>query len=213
MKFKGLEVSVSGSVYPPTEDSFLLAKHAPSLKGRILDMCTGSGIAALTNAKANPDNEVIGVDINPESIDCAKKNAKANNIKNARFFVSDLFDNVEGEFDGMMCNPPYLPSEEIDPETGITISFNDGLRPDGKSAEAALSGGKDGREFTDRFIDECKAHLKEGGKALLLQSSLNDISLTIEKLGKKGFKAKVIDEESFFFEKIFVLEFSFKTPR
>ena len=212
-KKEDLEIEVFGSVYPPTEDSFLLAKHAPTLKGRILDMCTGSGIAALTNAKTNPRNEVIGVDINPEAVRCATKNAKANKIKNASFFVSDLFDKVEGKFDGILCNPPYLPSEEFDPETGITVSFNDGLRPDGDSAEAALISGKDGREFTDRFIDECRAHLEDGGKVLLLQSSLNDIGLTIARLEAKGFKARVMGKESFFFEEIFILEFSCKSSR
>jgi len=87
------------------------------------------------------------------------------------------------------------------------------MLPDGKSAEAALIGGKDGREFTDRFIAQCRAHLKDGGKVLLLQSSLNDIDQTIAKLREKGFKAKVIGKESFFFEEIFVVEFSGKSSR
>ena len=73
-----VEITAIGSVYPPSEDSHLLAKHAPILKGRILDMCTGSGICALTNAMANSGNEVIGADINSEAVKCAKQNAETN---------------------------------------------------------------------------------------------------------------------------------------
>jgi len=205
-KNEDVEIKVFGSVYPPTEDSYLLAKHAPPLKGRILDMCTGSGIAALRNAKANPGNEVIGVDINPEAVRCATKNAEANNIKNARFFVSDLFDKVEGKFDGITCNPPYLPCEEFDPETGITISFNDDSGPKDKAAEVALSGGKEGREFTDRFIDQAGKFLRHRGSILLLQSSLNNINKTIKAFKSVDMDAKVVGKEDLFFEKLYVLK-------
>jgi release factor glutamine methyltransferase len=187
-----LKIALTGSVYPPSEDSYLLAKHAPKLKGRILDMCTGSGIAALTNAKENPDNEVVGADINPDAVECAKQNANTNNIENARFIQSDRFKNIEGKFDGILCNPPYLPDIDLDLE-----------------AETALSGGKTGREFTDRFLDEVGNYLKPNGEFLLIQSSINDKEKTIQKLEKKGFKAEVIDQESFFFEKIFLLRISF----
>lgn len=183
---------VFGSVYSPSEDSFLLAKHAPKLKGRILDMCCGSGIQALTNAKANPDNEVIGVDINPEAVECASKNANTNKITNARFIQSDLFEKVEGEFDGILCNPPYLPETES-----------------GNEAELSLSGGETGREFTDRFLDEFEKYLKKGGDVLLIQSSINSKDKTIQRLNEKGFKAEVIDQDAFFFEKIFVIRISF----
>jgi release factor glutamine methyltransferase len=191
MKSQGLKIDVSGSVYPPSEDSYLLAKHAPKLKGRILDMCTGSGICALTNAKENPKNKVIGADINPEAIECAKKNAALNGIQNAEFIQSNLFEKVNGKFDGILCNPPYLPETEI-----------------GNEAEMALSGGKTGREFTDRFLDGVGKCLADHGTALLLQSSINDKDKTMKKLEDIGFIAEVIDSESFFFEKLFVIKLS-----
>lgn len=187
-----VRISVSGSVYSPSEDSFLLAKHATELKGRILDMCTGSGICALENAKENTENDVIGADISPEAVECASRNAKENKTRNARFIQSDLFENVEGKFDGIICNPPYLP------ETGITTD-----------TELALSGGKTGREFTDRFIDEIGKHLNRNGTVLLIQSSINDKERTIQRLAELGFKAETAGQESFFFEKIFVIRFFF----
>jgi release factor glutamine methyltransferase len=192
MKQDKLKISVIGSVYPPSEDSYLLAKHAEKLKGRILDMCAGSGIAALKNALENPENEVIGADINPEVVECATKNAKTNNIENAQFIQSDLFKNIKGKFDGILCNPPYLPDLDLH-----------------QDAELALSGGKTGREFTDRFLDEFDEYLSDGGVVLLIQSSINDKEKTIEILNKKGFKSEVIDQEGFFFEKIFLIKVSF----
>jgi release factor glutamine methyltransferase len=189
---ENVKISALGSVYSPSDDSYLLAKHAPELKGRILDMCTGSGILALTNAKANSVNDVIGVDINPEAVKCAKENAKANRITNVRFIQSDLFEKVEGKFDGIICNPPYLPDSDLNID-----------------AELALSGGKTGREFTDRFLDEVAHYLNEKGRILLIQSSINDLEKTMKRLENKGFRAETIDQDSFFFEKIFVLRVSF----
>ena len=186
-----LNISASGSVYPPSEDSFLLAKHAAELKGRILDMCTGSGICALKNAKANPENEVIGADINQEAVECATENAKANNIGNTKFIQSDLFQNVPQKFDGILCNPPYLPDLDVD-----------------KKTELPLSGGKTGREFTDRFIEQVSDHLNIGGAVLLIQSSINDKDKTLKRLSEPGFIGEVIDQESFFFEKLFLIRFA-----
>lgn len=192
MNPNGLKLDIAGSVYPPSEDSFLLSKYAPMLKGRILDMCTGSGVCALANAKANPENEVIGADISLEAVECATRNAHANKIKNARFLQSDLFQKTEGRFDGMLCNPPYLPEPGLD-GTG----WNE--------AEIALSGGKTGREFTDRFLGEFGKYLEKDGKLLLLQSSINDVELTMKKAQGQGFDAKIIGKESFFFERLFVI--------
>jgi release factor glutamine methyltransferase len=192
IKAGDVDIAVSGSVYPPAEDSFLLAKHAKKLRGRVLDMCSGSGICALTNAKANPDNEVIGADVNPEAVQCATKNAQDNNIKNASFIQSDLFEKTGGGFDAILCNPPYLPDAHADQA--------------GKGAEIALSGGKTGREFTDRFLEEACGHLNPGGTLLLIQSSINDLEKTMEWLKNKGFNAEVADQETFFFEKIFLVK-------
>ena len=191
-----MELSVSGSVYSPAEDSFLLAKHSVTLKGRILDFGCGSGIQALANAKANPSNEVIGVDINPEAVACATGNAKRNKIRNARFVVSDLFgslNGMEGKFDGIIFNPPYLP--DIESESKFVLR-----------AELALGGGITGREITNRFLGEFDAYLNGSGVLLLLQSSINGIDETIRKLEEKGFAAEIVSQESFFFEKLYVLK-------
>lgn len=189
--FNGLSLSVSDGVYEPAEDSFLLAKHASALKGRVLDMGTGCGISALANAKANPDNEVIGADTSPEAVRCATENAKANKLTNARFVVSDFFDRVEGEFDAIIFNPPYLPTEYKE-------------RVDGP-LNLAFDGGKDGRRVLERFLGEFDSHMKPGGALLLLQSSINGPVKTRRFLERLGYKVALEGREDFFFESIWAL--------
>ncbi len=188
---EGVELSIQDSVYEPAEDSLLLAKHATKLKGRVLDMGTGSGIAALANAKANPGNEVVGADVSPEAIACASENARKNGIRNARFLVSDFFSSVQGRFDAMMFNPPYLPTEYNERVAG--------------SLNLAFDGGKDGRKVLDRFLKEFDSHMNPGGTLLLLQSSLNGPRKTRSALEKLGYKVRLIGRQDFFFESIWVV--------
>jgi release factor glutamine methyltransferase len=194
LEFEGLVISISPDVYEPAEDSFLLAKYAKTLRGRILEIGCGSGIASLNAAKADSANEVIGVDINPHAVALAQKNAKANKITNAGFMESNLFTNIaKGErYDAIIFNPPYLPTA---PEDKVKGPLN-----------AALDGGKDGREVLDRFLDEFETYLKPDGVLLLIQSSLNDKDKTEQILEKKGFVVHVLETESYFFEKLYVLE-------
>lgn len=164
-------------MYGPREDSFLLQKHIKDYaRGRILEIGTGSGILALEAAKYSKD--VTACDINPEAI---KKLRKSKKIK---FIVSDLFSDIEGKFDLIIFNPPYLPSVEIE--------------------DIEIDGGKNGTEIIGMFLKQAKDHLNKGGKILLLCSSLNK---NIEKLFKKyNYKSKLIGQESFFFERLFVYE-------
>lgn len=189
LRFGKLVISVSPEVYPPAEDSFMLARGAESLRGSILEIGCGSGIASLSAAAADRKNKVLGVDVNPEAVACAEANAKANHIMNARFVVSDLFSGVPDErFDAILFNPPYLPTDDSE-KVGGRIN-------------AAFDGGKDGREVLDRFLAQFSRYLKGGGTLLLVQSSLNDSEKTEEALSALGYAVEVIAEERFFFERI-----------
>jgi release factor glutamine methyltransferase len=190
MEYECLELIISSSVYEPAEDSFMLAKHAKHLKGHILEIGCGSGIVSLTNAKHNPSNTVIGVDVNPAALTCAKKNAVRNKITNASFKVSNLFSKLEGmHFDHILFNPPYLPTDK---ETKLKDS----------RLNKAFDGGKDGRIVLDRFLAEFDKFLKHDGTLLLIHSSLNDLDKTEELLRSKGFHIQILEEQSFFFEKL-----------
>ena len=85
-----------------------LARRDTSNIKRAVDICSGSGIAAIVLGLALPDSEVIGVDINHKALEFSRINAKAANSGNVKFAKSDLLKNVAGQFDLIVANPPYL---------------------------------------------------------------------------------------------------------
>jgi len=193
MTYNDLFLSVPGSVYTPAEDSFMLADAARSLRGKVLEMGCGCGISSL--ACSNADS-VTGVDINPDAVRCAKENAAKNNIKNASFAESDLFSEVEGSFDAILFNPPYLPTSADEHVQG--------------PIDNAFDGGKDGRAVLDRFLKEFDSYLSPGGTVLLVQSSLNDLEKTRSALEGLGYNVTIRKEENFFFERLYLLQASKK---
>ena len=199
MDYDGIQLELSKNVYQPAEDSFLLVEQAKKLRGRILEIGCGSGIISLICAReGGKETQVRGVDINPEAVECAKANAKRNNI-NAEFIESNLFEKVpKTKFNGIVFNPPYLPTEE---EEKIEGELNH-----------AFDGGIDGRVVLERFLNEFSDYLDEDGVVLLVQSSLNDFDRTIERLKALGYETRVEAEEKFFFEKIYVVSAKLVLP-
>lgn len=190
--YKGLRLLVPEDVYPPAEDSLMLADAVSELRGRVLEMGCGCGIASLACAK-NWRNQVLGVDISPSAVRCAAENAALNNIKNAAFIKSDLFSGVKGpQFDIMLFNPPYLPTKEAERIKG--------------PLNHAFDGGDDGRKVLDRFLRAFDKHLKSPGLLLLVQSSLNDPEATRAKLDALGYNVETAEKKSFFFESIYLLK-------
>jgi len=190
-----LKIKTLRDVYEPAEDSFLLAKHAKKLNGRILEVGCGCGIVSLECAFSNQKNIVEGVDINRKAVALAKENAKENKIKNARFYYSNLFSKVKGKFDWIVFNPPYLPTAKEEKIRGkINLAFD---------------GGRSGLEIIEKFARGALRHLKKNGGLLVIASSLaaegNGIEEAVRMLNKNGFKVDVIEEQSFFFERIALL--------
>lgn len=164
-------------MYEPAEDSFLIQKWVRKYaKGKVLDMGCGYGILGLEAMKKNCD--VLFVDINPECVEFIKRN-------NLNVIQSDLFENVQGYFDLILFNPPYLPRDENEPE------------------DAALynCGGEKGCELLDRFLFNAKKNLRIGGKVLFLFSSLSNFNLTKH---EKEYKFTKLDSLNFPFEELYV---------
>jgi release factor glutamine methyltransferase len=192
--FEGFKFRLHPQVYPPAEDSFLLARNLEVPRGaRVLDMGTGCGIQGIV-ASSRAD-EVLAVDINPHAVSCARGNCKINGVSNMEVVEGDLFHGIAGSFDLITFNPPYLPPNPEDP-------------PD--LLQRAWDGGEGGREVTDRFISGLGHHLAEGGRVLLVQSSLNDPERTVSSLEAQGLETRIIAEERFFFERLYLLEASRK---
>jgi release factor glutamine methyltransferase len=131
-----IDIDVAHDVYNPSDDSFLLVNVLEVSPGeRLLDVGTGTGIAALHAAKAGA--RVTAVDLNPHAVACARSNALRNDLK-VEVLQSDLFEKVVGIYDVITFNPPYLPEE------GAPSSW----------AERAWSGGADGAEVVVRFLED-----------------------------------------------------------
>ena len=166
-------------VYRPREDSYLLAEHVRSLvHGEVLDMGTGSGIQAVEAAEKPVVSRVVAVDVNPAAVEAARRLAESRGVADKVTFVtSDLFENVEGVYDWIVFNPPYLPGE-------------------GEADEASWAGGETGAETVRRFLRGAHGHLKKQGSILMVYSSHTGLT----EADFEGYKVEKLGEKRLFYE-------------
>ena len=135
---------------------------------------------------------VTATDINYNALELAEKNFKLNNIDTIKLEFGDMFEPVKDKkFDVILFNTPYLPTDSDD-------IINDDLN-------YAFDGGLDGRKVIDRFINEVSNHLNDKGIVQIIQSSLSDNDRTLDMFDRNGFVAEIAKSESFFFEKIVLI--------
>jgi release factor glutamine methyltransferase len=143
---------------------------------KVLDMGCGSGVLGLTLAAERPTWHVTLADVSEDALALTKENAAALGIGNARFLRSDLFSAVEGEFDGIVANLPYVPESER-PSLSREVMHDPAL---------ALFGGADGLDVIRRFIPEALRRLKPGGW-MVLEIGHDQASQVEEILRSSGF--------------------------
>jgi len=124
---------------------------------RILDMGCGSGVLGLTLAAERPAWEVSLADVSPDALALARENAACLEIADVRFIQSDLFAAVDGVFDGIVANLPYVP-ESVRATLAREVAHDPAL---------ALFGGPDGLDLIRRFIPTAFPHLQPGGWLVL----------------------------------------------
>jgi release factor glutamine methyltransferase len=120
---------------------------------KILDMGCGSGVLGLTLAAERPQWEVTLADLSPDALALTQENAAILEIQNARFVQSDLFGSIEGTYDGIVANLPYVPEAER-----ATLS-----REVMHDPALALFSGDDGLDLIRRFIPAAFQHLNPRG--------------------------------------------------
>ena len=154
-EFMGLTFRVDENVLIPRQDTELLVEEVlGSVRGkRVLDMCTGSGCIIISLAVLGQPAEAWGVDISAKALDVAAANAAANST-DVRLVQSDLFDNIEGRFDIIVSNPPYI-------ETHVLQELMEEVK--GYEPVLALDGKEDGLYFYKRIIEQAEMHINDGG--------------------------------------------------
>lgn len=152
--FCGIRIKVDERVLIPRFETELLAAEAvKELTGKpdaaALDMCTGSGCIAAYIAR-NTAARVTAADISDGALDVARENLKG---LGATVVKSDMFGAIEGEFDVITANPPYIKTFDIE-----------GLAPQVTAQpRLALDGGEDGLRFYRLIAEQAKKHIKKGG--------------------------------------------------
>jgi release factor glutamine methyltransferase len=129
----------------------LVQRLTPKPPARILDMACGSGCIGLflAHAWAKMDSEVLLADISEDALDLARLNASRLMLANTRLIRSDLFEKINGTFDLLVSNLPYIPSAEIP-----TLS-----REVRRDPILALDGGPDGLDIVRRLITSAPTFL------------------------------------------------------
>lgn len=156
-EFMGIEFNVNEHVLVPRQDTEVLVEEALKvLKSgmEVLDMCTGSGCIILSLMKFAKEISGTAVDISEEALKVAKSNADKLEAT-VEFIHSDLFENVNGAYDVIISNPPYIRTSVID-ELKDEVKFHDPL--------LALDGKEDGLFFYRKIIKESLNYLKPNGR-------------------------------------------------
>lgn len=155
-EFYGRHFRVTPDVLIPRPESEHVVERALAVAPdahRIADVCTGSGILAITLALELKSDAVIASDVSAAALAVARTNAAALEAP-VEFVQCDLMESLDGPYDLIVANPPYIPSaliETLEPE----VRDHD--------PRIALDGGADGLEAYRRLIPQARERLIPGG--------------------------------------------------
>ena len=155
--FCGVRINVDSRVLIPRFETEVLANLAVeeigSGEAEVLDLCTGSGCISAVIARATKA-KITASDVSQDALDVAKTNVDGQNVTLVK---SDMFENITGEFDIIVSNPPYVRSADIQ-----------GLQPQVTAQpHIALDGGEDGLKFYRVIAENANKHLKPSGVLLV----------------------------------------------
>ena len=177
-EFMGLRFLVTPDVLIPRQDTETLVEEVMRYLHdgmHILDMCTGSGCILLSILKYSNDCVGTGCDISRKALAVASENARQLGIE-AAFVESDLFDKIEGKYEIIVSNPPYIP-------TGVIPTLMEEVKD--HEPVKALDGRADGLYFYREIIDAAERYLRPGGMLFfeIGCEQAKDVSSYMEKAG------------------------------
>lgn len=169
-------------VYLPQEDSRLLVNTLQHLVGvtdrSVLDVCTGSGVVAIAAARLGAKC-VTAWDICPNAVRYSRENATHANVTVDVRLGSWTRARLQGPFDVVLANPPYVPA---DAESPVVV--------DGPAQ--AWDAGPDGRLIVDPLCAAAPDLLSVGGTLLFVQSELAGVDKSLTALSAVGLDASVV---------------------
>ncbi len=184
--YRDKTIQLASHVYEPAEDSFLLVDALlENIRNgdRVLEVGCGSGIVSVF--ASDIASMVVATDLNPHAVRCAA----CNGVTVVR---TDLYAGLKGTFDLIVFNPPYLPTSKYERLGGWD--------------DLMLDGGPDGRRTIARFLKGIRELLSQGGRVLLLVSSLTGVSEVSRSMQDAGLAVEPMLESRHFFEQLIVLK-------
>ena len=135
-----------------------------------LDLCTGSGCIGIACSYVLPNARIVATDISSDALDVARVNVERHKVREqVTLQQSDVFDSLDGRFDIIVSNPPYVDGDEMS-----------ALHPEFRREPAlGLAAGDDGLVIVDRILAEAVDHLNENG--LLVVEVGNSAPRVVEK--------------------------------
>jgi release factor glutamine methyltransferase len=160
-EFGSLPFFVDANVLVPRHDTETVVQLVLEQRGdkkapvRVLDLCTGSGVLAVTLARELPAAQVVATDVSEAAAAIARKNAEHNEVADrVDVRVGDLFAPAAGEvFDVVVANPPYI-------ATAVIATLDKEVQ---REPTLALDGGADGLDVVRRLVAAAPAHVAPGG--------------------------------------------------
>jgi release factor glutamine methyltransferase len=164
---------------PETEQLVeLVESRIENRESRIVDVGTGSGVIALSLAAKFPEAKVLAVDVSDDALALAQENAARLNLSTrVQFLKSCLLENVEGAFDLIVANLPYISTQ--DRHTLSREVLHD--------PEIALFAGTRGDELVHELIDQAPTRLQPGGM-LALEIGLGQSEALLSALAEKNYR-------------------------
>ena len=145
---------------------------------RILDVGTGSGVIALSLAASFSEAEILAVDISDDALALAQENAaRIDLVKRVQFLKSNLLQNVDGPFDLVVANLPYISTEARHALSREVLH----------DPETALFAGPQGNELVRELIEQAPRHLRPGG-LLALEIGIGQSEAVLSALAEKNYR-------------------------
>lgn len=195
-EFYGLSLDVSRDVLIPRVDTEVLAQRAIEKAkaagegGRVLDLCAGSGCVGLAVAANAPNCRVVLADLSEDALRLCKQNVRRNGL-NARVTCvsADAMEppaSMLWDFDVIACNPPYIPTGDIE---GLDVSVKD------YEPLMALDGGVDGLDFYRFIASKWKSAIRLGG-TLAFEVGIDQAEAVAQIMADNGFENIVTTEDT-----------------